>query len=548
LEQLLNFKVKKEKMKNQCKLKKSAALFAALFLALAACTASRSESPESNAESGQIDRLVIGTTTDLEAPSRGVYNFDVFSGTLSQMAPVWMDEFGEFHPLLTEYEMVNPGTWRFTVIDGMTWHDGVPVTAEDIKFTIEYEALQSTGKAQTSYSALNIIDEKTIELELAVPNVRHLSGLTTMRIIPKHIFEGVEVMAEATEAQHTIGCGPYRFTAFDTAAGTVEFTAFDAFPLGSPRIKTIVFRIFGSPDTLHMALKNGEIDIIYTYANGISVAAAADFAAYDTISLQAVKDTSNTAVFVFNNNRSPGNDMNIRKAVAYAIDYDKFRELFGSEYSTPSTEGFLPAGSLGYIDTPRLVRNLEKARDFLSAAGASDTDGDGIVEYGGKPLIITLDIRNDVPVYQRYGELLRANLAEIGIDLALKPEDVPTFRTITEQTHSHEAMISKFTAYGMGMQAGMGSAYLDGNNPSLAQGQIMDRAFGDILSRLKSAVDLGEYVSAAADCQRYYGETMPAIALFWDSYIQAYNSKLDGFTIDGTFGLLNMQTWYSITK
>jgi peptide/nickel transport system substrate-binding protein len=533
-------------MNSQRKLKKTTALAAALLLVLAGCTRSRTEAP--TAETGRIDQLIIGTTTDLEAPSRSVYNFDVFSGTLLQMAPVWMDEFGEFHPLLTEYEMVNPGVWRFTVIDGMAWHDGVPVTAEDIKFTIEYEALQSTGKAQTTYSALTVIDEKTIEMVLKVPNVRHLSGLTTQRILPKHVFETAAVMADASEAQHTLGCGPYKFTAFDHAAGTVEFTANENYPLGSPRVKNVVFRIFGSPDTLHMALKNGEIDLIYAYANGIGVSAAADLAAYDTISLKAVKDTSNTAVFVFNNNRSPGNDLNIRKAVAYAIDYDKFRELFGSEYSTPSTEGFLPAGSLGYIDTARLSRDLDKARGFLAAAGAVDADGDGIVEYQGKPLSITVDLRNDVPVYERYGELLKANLAEAGIGLTLKLEDVPSFRTITEQTHSHEAMVSKFTAYGMGMQAGMGSAYLDGNNPSLAQGQIMDPAYGLIVSRLKSALNLEEYVAAAADCQRYYARTMPAIALFWDSYIQAYNAELEGFVIDGTFGLLNMQTWYSIGK
>jgi ABC-type transport system substrate-binding protein len=109
-------------------------------------------------------------------------------------------------------------------------------------------------------------------------------------------------------------------------------------------------------------------------------------------------------------------------------------------------------------------------------------------------------------------------------------------------------MISKFTAYGMGMQAGMGAAYLDGNNKSLAQGQIMDPAYGAIVSRLQSAVNLEEYTAAAADCQRYYAETMPAIALFWDSYIQAYNAELDGFVIDGTFGILNIQTWYSLAK
>ncbi|MDR0863097.1 MAG: ABC transporter substrate-binding protein [Oscillospiraceae bacterium] len=510
--------------------------------------------PAESAEPGaapaptSIETLIIGTAADLETPSRSVYNFDVYSGTLSQLAPVYIDENANVQPLATEFATSDYKTWTLTVVDGLTWHDGVPVTAEDIKFTIEYNALQSTGEPQTTYAEINVIDERTVELVLPSANVRHLSGLTTLRLMPKHIFEGIEDMTTATTEQMTIGCGPYEFADYNADARTYTFVANENFIWGKPNVETVIFRTFGSVDTLNLALKAGEIDMVYAYAGGVGAAAAEDFKTAANVSLFPVKDTSNTAVLVFNNNTAPASDINFRKAVAFAIDYDKFRELFGSEYSARSTAGFVPSGTFGYIDTPELVRDLDKAREYLTALGVSDADGDGIVELGGKPLTLELMVRSDIPVYERYAELLKANLAEVGIELTLNITDVPSFREITEQTHTNQAMVTKFTAFGMAMQAGMGTAYMSGLGASNGQGQIMDETFDAIVQRLKTAATPEEYLKAAAECQQYYAENTPAIALFRDSYIQAYNSSLGGFTVDGTFGILNARTWYSVTK
>ncbi|GHV87240.1 hypothetical protein AGMMS50255_5360 [Spirochaetia bacterium] len=528
-----------------------ALILAAMMIVTVFAACSKSDDPKAASTPSDpvsIETLIIGTAADLETPSRSVYNFDVYSGTLSQLAPVYIDENANVQPLAADFSSSDYKTWTLTVVDGLRWHDGVPVTAGDIKFTIEYNALQNTGKAQTTYKEINVINERTVELVLPSANVRHLSGLTTLRLIPRHIFEGIEDMTTATTEQMTIGCGPYKFDSYNADARTYTFVAYEDFVWGKPNVGTVIFRSFGSVDTLNLALKAGEIDMVYAYAGGVGAAAAEDFKTADNVSLFPVKDTSNTAVFVFNNNAAPGKDINIRKAAASAIDYDKFHELFGSEYSVHSTAGFVPKGTFGYTDTPELVRDLNKAREYLRAAGASDTDGDGIVEYNGAPLAIELMVRSDIPVYERYSELLKANLAEAGIKLTFNITDVPNFREITETKHTNQAMVTKFTAFGMAMQAGMGTGYMSGLGSSNGQGQIMDEAFDAILQKLKTAATPDEYLSAAAECQKYYAENLPAIALFWDSYIQAYNASLEGFTVDGTFGILNAHTWYSVTK
>ena len=75
----------------------------------------------------------------------------------------------------------------------------------------------------------------------------------------------------------------------------------------------------------------------------------------------------------------------------------------------------------------------------------------------------------------------------------------------------------------------------------------MDAAYAEIVDRL-APLPPWKSISAAADCQKYYAANTSSVALYWDCYIQAYNSRLSGFIIDGTFGLLNMPTWFSIEE
>jgi len=515
-----------------------------LLSTFASCTGDGNQT----AKEGSIDTLIVGTTMAIEKASRSDYYFDVMTGTISQMALVRVDGNGEYQPLMAEYQTTDGKTWTFTIMDGLSWHDGTPVTAEDINITIEYLDRQNNGGYLSKYEDLVVLNDKQIKMVLKETNTRHLSNLTAMRIIPKHIYDGIEDMSTVAEELATIGCGPYKFVRFDKNAGVIEFTAYNDYVGGIPNVKTVIFKMYSNADTMNLALKAEEIDMVYYYAGGVDITAAEDFLNNGNITISTVKDASNTAVLVFNNNMSPCNDVLIRKAIAAAIDYNKFRELFGSQYSTPSRAGFIPEGTAGFIETEILTRDLDAARAYLAEAGAIDSNSDGVVEYQGEPLIIELLVRSDKPIYTRYGELLQLNLAEVGITITLKIVDVAEFRSISEKEHTNQMMVSKFTAYGMGMGAGMGSAYMSGRGTSNGQGQIMDDEYAEIVARLGSAASMEEYYEAAADCQEYYAANMPAVALYWDCYIQAYNSNLSGFVIDGTFGLLNMCTWFSIEE
>ncbi|MBC3887880.1 hypothetical protein GH810_06110 [Acetobacterium paludosum] len=496
-----------------------------------------------------IDSMVIGTTMDIQSISRSDYYYNVLSGTLTHLALVRLDENNEIQPMMAEYSTADNGkTWTFVLKDGLKWDDGEKVTAEDVKFTIEYlDKMENAGRMD-KLEAINIVNDQTIQLVYKTANIRALNDLTTLRIIPKHIFENVTDYAGFKDDAAAIGCGPYKFVRFDADAGVLEFEANPDYIGGKPNIKTINVKLFKNTDTMYMALKAEEIGMVYFYAGGIDPSAAADLKSSGNITLTEVQDTSNPLVLIFNNEKTPVNSLPVRQAIAKGIDYEKCRELFGSEYSIPSNYGFIPKSNEGYIDTAALKLDIDGAKKILSDAGAIDSNGDGILEINGTPLDLEILVRTDKPVYARVGELLQSNLKAIGINVILNSVDVPTFRSMTETEHTDVSMLSRFTSFGMNMGAGMSTSYLDGRLKSNAQGQIMDPAFASIVDKLKAATTMAEYDQAAKECQEYYAGSVPAIALYWDVYLQAYNSKYDNFTIDGTFGIVNQQTWYSISQ
>ena len=188
---------------------------------------------------------------------------------------------------------------------------------------------------------------------------------------------------------------------------------------------------------------------------------------------------------------------------------------------------------------------MQLAAAYLQEAGCTDSDDDGYLEYQGQPLCVEVMVRDDKPVHARYAELLMNNLAEVGIAVQIDVQEVAAFRELTEQQHAHAAVITGLTAFGMAKNQGLAALYLWGEN-SMSYGQVYDEDYKALLDQADAAANMEEYALVAAEIQQYYADTLPAIALFWDSHIQAFNSRYSGFVEDGTFGLLNVQTWFSL--
>lgn len=547
-------------------------LAAIMLLSLAACGTSQqpaaateapAEASESPAESSYaIDQLVIGTTAAIETATRDEYAFDMLASGVSEPPLVWQDDTGSYHPLLAEYSTEDAATWTFTIVDGMKWSDGEPVTAEDILFTLNYEDANGSanfveqtdkdGKVTAAkYTDYVISDDgRSISLTLASPNIRMLSNMTSFRVMPKHIYDGKD---SVSEDESRIGCGPYIFESFNKEAGTITFTANPDYPT-QPTVEKIVYRLFGNDDTMYMALQSGDIDMVWNYSAGVPAAYQDVLAADDSIAFESLAAANAPAVLAFNNANGPFADENLRKAVSYALNYDTFKEYFGSTYAEVPNRGFVPPTTVGYKETDKLVQDTDRAAQYMADAGYTEKNADGFyINSDGNVASFTLTVNAGKEAHVGYAELIKTQLEEFGIKVELEAIDSDSYNAKTSNKFSEnnitmEAAIYGYTAAGMGMMAGLATIYVDGTHAVQGGCQVFDEDFLNTVNEMKSAVSLEDYCAGAAKIQDYYAEHTPLIALYWDSMILAHSAALNNVTVDAVFGLNNINNWFTITK
>lgn len=528
---------------------------AAMVLALCAvCAAALVACDNSSDDKGVF---VIGTTSVIEIADRSEYNYDQLSAGLTQQALVGRDTDGSYYPLLADYYTQDSVSWTFTVREGMTWDDGVPVTAEDILFTLLYNDRYESGNWLSSLtdtegnvtesklaSADVSEDGKSITLVYREADIRALSDLTAVRIMPQHVYEG-KTIESSTAAENRVGCGVYMFESFSRDSGTITFVPNPYYPAENLAAEKIVVRLFGNEDTMYMAFRNGELDTIWRYSGGVDSAVASALAADGSAEIVSIAADNLPAVLAFNNNVAPFDNLNFRKAVTYALDYARFRELFASEYATPSQAGFVPPTTFGYYaDTEVLVRDLDKARGYLAA---------GLAETGMSSLSFSLTVNADNTVHVRYAELVRTSLAEIGITVTINAMDTNSFRVATTNSFSggnvtHQACIIGYTSNGMKMLGGLGTIYVDGTHSVQGVSQVFDEDFLALVAALNSATTPDDYSAAARDVQLWYAANLPSVALYWDTQLQVVSKDFTGFFADADFGLINMRTWLSLQR
>jgi len=507
-----------------------------------------------------IEKITVGTTSVIEFATRQEYAYDMLASAVSELPLVYQDISGNYHPLLAAYETADAKTWTYTIVEGMTWSDGTPVTAEDILFTLQYEDTNGSAnlKDQTvdgqttkaKYESYELSeDKKSIRLTLATPNVRELSNMTSFRVMPKHIYEG---KTEVSDADKRIGCGPYMFESFNKEAGTISFVINPHYPK-KPNVAKVVYRMFGNEDTMYMALTSGDIDFVWNYATGVSSTYQSVLAENSAIALKNVPAANAPAVLAFNNAKGPFADKALREAVSYAIDYNAFKTYFGSPYAQTPNRGFVPSTTVGYKDTAVLETNLTKAHKIMTDAGYTKNDKGMYADKSGKAVGFTLTVNAGKTAHVGYGELIKTNLQTFGIEVTIEALDSASYNAKTSNKFSEnnitmEAAIYGYTAAGMGMLNGLATIYVDGTHAVQGGAQVYDAAFQKIRDKMAGAKTAEEYIAAAGEMQDFYAANTPIIALYWDNMMFAHSASFDGLVVDAVFGLNNVNTWFSITK
>ncbi|KJK41520.1 ABC transporter substrate-binding protein [Streptomyces variegatus] len=260
-------------------------------------------------------------------------------------------------------------SWKFTLRAGATFHDGKPVTADDVVFVFQRILDPGTQTLAKGFFASWLkearkIDARNVELVLRFPFPDGLSRLTLAKIMPKHVFSRPGGWDEAIKGK-AIGSGPYRQTAHHPKSNTT-FEAFDGY--NGPRKPAFrkmnwltivdaaprVAKISGSSAGAHIADNIPYANIGQLESGGLTVAGGAGM---------------NNLFLMFNTRHKPFDDVRVRQALHYAIDTGKMVEVALKGHGKPSSS-FLDEANPSYRRAKTVYdHDPEKARALLKEAG-----------------------------------------------------------------------------------------------------------------------------------------------------------------------------------
>jgi peptide/nickel transport system substrate-binding protein len=338
----------------------------------------------------------------------------------------------EPEPLLAQSWESSPDgyTWTFHLVKNATWWDGVPLTADDVVFSVQ--RFQQVGVASAMYSSVQYIDHAEapdpytvvfILREKAAPMLSEYF-IRTFTPIPKHIWESIPVNDTATfRNEPPVGSGPFKFDKW-TRGEAIEVVANDNYWHGRPGVDRIVIQWFTDMDTAIAALKTGAVDAI---GRNIPDLAAADLEKTPNI----VVDRSPSANYIYMSfdvwPNSPNfitlGDRNVRLAMLHAVDKQRLNDVIHLGQGKVAVSLISPASTFWFNPNIKDYEfNLTLANDILDKAGYTTRDSDGtrMTKDGKNKLEYTLDVVNSWPAELQMGNQVAEWYKEIGIKLNVR--------------------------------------------------------------------------------------------------------------------------------
>lgn len=507
--------------------KRTTAMVLALALAaasLAGCagptssetTAAAAESAETSAaresaestESGEAVTITYAQTQDVSSldPRNGTST--ISAAMLNQLysSLVTTDEnYNIVCDAAESYEVIDDTTYKFTLKQGIKFHDGTELTSEDVQYTLDtIRAEDSTYKLKSDFSFMYCepIDDYNLYIKTDEPNASTLLRLNYIKIIPKHY---VEEVGDEEFNLHPIGSGPFKFVEWNKDE-SIKLEAFDDYFGGRPSVDYLVCKVIPEASARIAALEAGEVDLIAAVTTG-QIERLNSLENIEVVS----RPTTRTAYFTMNSfGDSPVTDVRVRQAINMAIDRDLIVQGVLDGYGTAVTSLAL-AMFEGYDDSVEgYTYDPEAAKALLADAGYAD----GIdLELEGS----FSGLSNASDVAQAVG----AQLAEVGINTTIVEKDSDTIR---DEYEAHTTSPLTFFSFG--------GPY---NNINLISKCVLgtgerysawsDEKTDELIHAIDTTIDETERQAKYTELQQYIVDQAPVVPLYQTSTICAYNKN-----------------------
>ena len=330
------------------------------------------------------------------------------------------DDWNVIPNVAESWEISDDGmTYTYTLRDDVYFHSGDKMTAEDVAYSVQRAIDSAYLKASFGKYAVGaeVIDDTHVAIQLNQAYTPFLSVASKELFIHNKSYHDEYIAAGHTEAEYLMnldGTGPYKFVSYEDGVG-IEFEAFDKYFKGEPQIKYWHGKIIADNNSRALAIESGDIDLIETHtsvpASNLPMLREAKGVVVEKTDFEKVGS------IILNNKLPELSDKRVRKALAYAIDYDWLRETITNGDAYPTECAYLGHKTTGFSTADSIVQynyNLEKAKELLAEAGYPNGEGFPVLKA------TTTELRKGIieVLQQCWGELgltVELNLCESSV-------------------------------------------------------------------------------------------------------------------------------------
>ena len=483
------------------------------------------------------------------------------------------DPNGNIQPDLAEsYTVSSDGkTYTFTLKNNIYFHDGEPVTADDVAFTIQKAtdpALKSPRRPAWEGVKVEVLDPKHVRFTLQQAYAPFIEN-TTLGILPKHIWNNID-NDQFSQLIELTGSGPYKLNNIqrDASGIPISYTlnAFNDYVLGTPYIETIVFKFYSSEQDLISAYKKGGMDSlsslspedVATIANGNSV--------IDHSPLPRV-----FGVF-FNQSQAPVlTNKEVRQALNSVVDRDliisRVLSGYGQAITSPIPFGILQATTSSSVTststsmyipgtsaTTTQDQNVQAAKNLLAKNGWKLNPDSGLLEKkvgkSTQQLKFSLYTANTTELMVT-AELLKQEWQSVGAQVDVKSFELGDLNQTIIRPRKYDALLfGEVVGRDLDLYAFWHSSQR--NDPGLNVALYTNAKVDSALEQLQTSMDVNKRQSLLQIFQNEFTKDIPAVFIYSPDFIYIVPKSVQNFTIGQistpSERFANVSQWYLETQ
>lgn len=442
------------------------ALLIGLVMVLAACTSGESSTTTTGAggattepggattiaggsSGGGTVRIGWGGSPDSLNPGNAVLAEAYTLYELIYDTPIGLDLDGNYVPeLATDWSVSDDGlVWTMGLVDNAVFHDGTPLTSEDVKYSLELWRDTEDFPFLPSYPDVFTVeapDPTTVVMTVEEPIGNFESRMVFMYIVPKHIWES-EADPVAFDNAEMIGTGSFSMLEYRQGE-FVRLAANQDYWAGAPNVDEVIFQTIENPDARVTALRNGDVDMITEMPN-TAIATLQGDANVEVVTGDPLSPSLSDIFFnIVPEDLCPAEDgvcsghpalrdLQVRTALAHAIDKQQLIDVALLGLGEPGIS-LVPTGLGDWFNSSLsdYAFDLDTANQILDDAGYLDSDGDGVrecrEEQDCENLTFRINYPNDSDTAPREMELVAGWWSEIGVASTIQPLDPDTLTSV----------------------------------------------------------------------------------------------------------------------